>query len=395
MVNNVREDSRYLSGGEDVLSEMCVPLRAGQKIIGVIDAESKKLNAFTEDHIRLINIAAGQISTIIESIRLQEEIKQSEEKYRTVVESAIDGVGVVGDDYRLIYVNERYAEMVGYVREELIGMDSRNLLDEESKELVSERYVRRQRGEDVPSRYEFSIRRKDGEIRNMEGSFNIIKDSKGNVNTIAFIKDITEHKKMEEQLLQVEKLRALGEMASGVAHDFNNALAAILGNTQLLLYSVQEEEVREALKTIEKVARDSAQTVKRLQEFTRKRARQELFKLDVNSIVKDAIEITKPKWRDDAQGKGIHIEVLSSLGEVPSVAGDASELREVITNLIFNAVEAMPQGGTIEFRTFRKEGDVHIRIADTGIGMDEETRKKIFEPFFTTKPFSNTGLGLS
>ena len=237
--------------------------------------------------------------------------------------------------------------------------------------------------------------RKNGDIRNVEMSSTVIHDSKGGATTISFIKDITEKKKMEEQLFQAEKLRALGEMASGVAHDFNNALAIILGNTQLLLYTTQDQDLKESLHTIEKVARDSAQTVRRLQDFTRKKVHKEFYQLDVNAIIRDAIEITRPKWKDEVQGRGASIEVVSDLGEVPWVDGNASELREVVTNLIFNAVEAMPKGGKIEVKTFQKKGGGCIRITDTGIGMVEEVRKKIFDPFFTTKPFSNTGLGLS
>ena len=183
---------------------------------------------------------------------------------------------------------------------------------------------------------------------------------------------------MEEQLLQAEKLRALAEMASGVAHDFNNALAVILGNTQLLLYTVQDEELKETLKTIEKVAKDSAQTVRRLQDFTRKRVHQELFKVDINSIIKDSIEITKPKWKDEVQSRGIRIEIVSNLEEIPPVSGNASELREVITNMIFNAIEAMPEGGKIEIRTFKKRKEVFIQISDTGIGIAEEVKKEDF-----------------
>jgi signal transduction histidine kinase len=223
----------------------------------------------------------------------------------------------------------------------------------------------------------------------------VIKDSNGDANYVVFSKDITEKKKMEEQLLQAEKLRSLAEMASGVAHDFNNALASILGNTQLLLFTVQDEELKETLKTIEKVAKDSAQTVRRLQDFTRKRAHQELFKVDVNSIIRDSIEITKPKWKDETQRKGGHIEIVSSLEEAPPVSGNTSELREVMTNVIFNAIEAMPKGGKIEIRTFQEGKEVFIQISDSGMGIAEDVRKKIFEPFFTTKPFTNTGLGLS
>ena len=395
LVGDVREDARYTCGDESICSEMCVPLKVGEKVIGVIDAQSRELNAFSEDDLRLLSIAGGQIATLIENIRLYEEIKQSEEKYRIVVEDALDGVLVIGEDYRFKYVNERIAEIVGYAKEELIGMDFRNMLDEGSKQLVADRYVRRQRGEEVSPRFEFNVIRKDGELKNVEISSTIVKDSQGNANTIAFLKDITEKKRMEEQLFQSEKLRAVGEMASGVALDFNNALAAILGNTQLLLYTVKDEKIKENLKTIEKVSRDAAQTVRRLQDFTRRRIHQELFKVDVNSIIKDSIKITKPKWKDEVQSRGIHIEMVSNFDKVPLVLGNASEMREVIANMIFNAIEAMPEGGKIEIQTFQRKEKTYIQISDTGIGMTEEVRKKVFEPFFTTKPFSNTGLGLS
>jgi PAS domain S-box-containing protein len=365
------------------------------KIIGTINFGSKEANYYSDYHVKFLHSIAPGLAISIQNSLLLEEIRQSEEKYRTVVEGAHDGICVIGMDNRYRYINKRMEEIHGCPLDEMIGRDFRDFLTGESKQFMEDRYVRWKRGEKLPSSYELNIFRKDGEIRNLEVNTRAVKDPNGEVNYIALVKDITEHKRMEEQLLQTEKLRALGEMASGVAHDFNNALAAILGNTQLLLYNTQDEETRETLKTIEKVTKDSAQTVKRLQEFTRKRVRQELFRLDMNSIIRDAIEITKPKWKDEAQEKGIRIEIASYLEDVPEVAGNASEMREVITNIIFNAIEAMPKGGKIEIRTFQKDESVCIRIADNGIGMDERTRKKIFEPFFTTKPFSNTGLGLS
>lgn len=398
IISNTEESDYWTSQKllkEGIRSSLVLPLEYKEKIFGTLNFGCKATSHFSERHLNILQQIVPGLAISIQNALLLEEMKQSEERYRTVVEGAHDGICVIEKDNRLKFVNKRLTEIQGYPREELIGKDFCDLVDEESKRLMADRFARWGGGEKLSTSFELNAIRKDGDIRNIEINGRVMKSSESEMDYIVFVKDITEKKKMEEQLLQNEKLRSLGEMASGVAHDFNNALAAILGNTQLLLYNAQDEETREALKTIEKVTKDSAKTVKRLQEFTRKKARQELFKLDANAIVKDAIEITKPKWRNDAQGKGIHIEVLSSLGEVPGVAGDASELREVITNLIFNAVEAMPQGGTIEFQTFQKGEEVHIRIADTGLGMDEETRKKIFEPFFTTKPFSNTGLGLS
>jgi PAS domain S-box-containing protein len=386
-------DQRLIQEG--IRSYLVFPLEYQGKIIGTLNFGSEKPRNFSERHFNALRQIAPGMAISIQNALLLDEIRGSKEKYRAVVEGVHDGIAVIGEDFKFKFVNKRLEKILGYSREELVGMDFRNILTEESKSMVSERYIRWARKEGETPVMEFDCLRKDKEIKHMEIKNREMRDAKGNRNFVALMRDITEKRKMEEQLLQTEKLRALGEMASGVAHDFNNALAAILGNTQLLLYSVQDEEMRESLKTIEKVAKDSAQTVKRLQEFTKKRARQELFKLDINSIIRDVIEITKPKWKDEAQGKGNPIEMALQLGDLPKVAGNASEMREVITNIIFNAIEAMSGGGKIEIRTYQRGNNVHIRIADTGAGMDEETRKRIFEPFFTTKPFSNTGLGLS
>src|SRR4030043_201048 len=299
LVNDISQDSRYICGDESICSEMCIPLKVGQKVIGVIDVQSRALNAFFENDLRLLSIIGGHLATLIENLRLYEEIKQSEEKYRTVIEGAHGGICVIGEDNRFKYVNKRMVEIQGYAQEELIGKDFLNFLDEGSKQLMAGRFTQWERGKKLSPRIELSVFQKNGEMRNIEINARVMKDSKGDVNYIVFVKDITEQKKMEEQLLQAEKLRSLAEMASGVAHDFNNALAVVLGNTQLLLYTVQDEEIKKTLKTIEKVTKDSAQTVRRLQDFTRKRAHQELFKVDVNSIIRDSIEITKPRWKDE------------------------------------------------------------------------------------------------
>jgi PAS domain S-box-containing protein len=378
-----------------IRSCLVFPLEFKGRLIGTMNFGSKERDHFSQDHVRFLQQVAGGFTISVDHSLLLSEIKSSEEKYRTVVEGAHDGVGVLGSDYKFSYVNERLAEMTGCSREELTGRDFRNLLDDESKQRVSDFYVRRQRGENVPSRYDFNLLRKDGGIRNIEISSTVVGGSNGNVNTICFLKDVTEKRKMEDELIQTEKLRALGEMASGVAHDFNNALAVILGNTQLLLYSVQDEKLIESLKTIEGVTKKSAQTVRRLQEFTKRKTPKERFKLDLRSVIRDSIEMTRPRWKDEAQGQGIPIEVVQHLQEIPSVEGNEAEFREVLTNLIFNAVEAMPDGGRIEIATYRKGEHACVRVADTGTGMTDEVKKKAFEPFFTTRPFTSRGLGLS
>lgn len=210
---------------------------------------------------------------------------------------------------------------------------------------------------------------------------------------------LNELKQAQEQIIQAEKLRALGEMASGVAHDFNNVLAAILGNIQLLLHSFDHyspEEIRERLKTIEKASKDGAETVRRIQDFTGKRRDREFIPLSLSDLIHEVAAITEPRWKDQAQKKGIHIDLIKKTGEVPPVIGNPSELREVLTNIIFNAVDAMPEGGQITLSTHPHSEDwVEVRISDTGIGMTEEVKKRIFDPFFTTKGVTSSGLGMS
>jgi signal transduction histidine kinase/CheY-like chemotaxis protein len=199
----------------------------------------------------------------------------------------------------------------------------------------------------------------------------------------------------QAQLVQSAKLNALGEMAGGVAHDFNNILAAILGRTQLLLQSVSEPEIRRQLGVVEQAALDGAQTVRRVQEFTRVRQDERFETLDVNRVLYGVVELTRPAWEAGAKRRGLVVNVHLELKATNTIAGAASELREVFTNLVLNAVDAMPAGGELRIASADEDGAVRVQVRDTGIGMDSETRARVFDPFFTTKEVKGTGLGLS
>jgi GAF domain-containing protein/ActR/RegA family two-component response regulator/anti-sigma regulatory factor (Ser/Thr protein kinase) len=201
----------------------------------------------------------------------------------------------------------------------------------------------------------------------------------------------------QDQLVRTEKLRALGEMASGVAHDFNNLLASILGRTQLLLERVQDVRLRQWLKVVERAALDGARTVRRLQDFTGIRRDQPAVAVDLNQVVQQVLETAESIWRQDGSRRGVEIGVQTDLAPgLPPVAGDPAELREALTNLVLNAVDAMPAGGTLTLRTGLAEPDqVLVEVRDTGSGIPEHIREKIFDPFFTTKGPKGTGLGLS
>jgi PAS domain S-box-containing protein len=204
----------------------------------------------------------------------------------------------------------------------------------------------------------------------------------------------------EEKVIQQERLRALGTMASGIAHDFNNALATILGYSELLLHCPEnldnKERARRWLCALNTAARDAGDVVQRLREFYRHREQGGVVApVDLNQLVQDTVALTQPRWLSEAQAKGISIEVRTDLQDQPLLAGYESELREALTNLIFNAVDAMPHGGTITLRTGRDGHHAVLALTDTGVGMTEEVRRRCLEPFFSTKGQHGAGLGLS
>ena len=199
----------------------------------------------------------------------------------------------------------------------------------------------------------------------------------------------------QDHMVRTEKLRALGEMAAGVAHDFNNLLAVIVGRAELLLRRAQGPELLRGLETIRQAALDGAQTVRRIQEFTRTRRTRPFRQVDLLDVIREVVEMTRPRWKDEAQSRGVSYEVAIEGGPVPWVAGRPEELREVFTNLLANALEAMPSGGRLVFSLGVEENGVVAAVRDTGVGMSPETARRVFEPFFTTKGPQGSGLGLS
>lgn len=208
----------------------------------------------------------------------------------------------------------------------------------------------------------------------------------------------------QETAMQQERLRALGQMASGIAHDINNALSPVSLYTESMLETEQNlsERARGYLETIQRAVDDVAQTVARMREFYRQREVQiELAPVHANELVRQVVDLTRPRWSDMAQSRGTVVRVLTALApDLPKIMGVESEIREALTNLVFNAVDAMPEGGTLTLRTRRADGDsqrpaVVVEVADSGVGMDEETRRRCLEPFFTTKGERGTGLGLA
>ena len=211
---------------------------------------------------------------------------------------------------------------------------------------------------------------------------------------------MTELKDAQEQMLQQERLHAMGLKASGIAHDFNNRLAVILGLSDLLKKKLAGLDIDPSLvgflEMICSETVDAAEVVSRLVDFYRSRRAEDKFRLvNLNDLVKHVIAQTKPRWKNEMLATGVHVEIELDLRPIPPVEGNPSEIGTTLTNLIFNAIDAMPEGGMVTFRT-RSEGDhVVIEVTDTGDGMSEEVRKRCLEPFYSTKGTHGTGMGLA
>jgi signal transduction histidine kinase/CheY-like chemotaxis protein len=199
----------------------------------------------------------------------------------------------------------------------------------------------------------------------------------------------------QEQLIMIEKLRALGEMTGGVAHDFNNVLGTILGRTQLLLREVNDPKLISHLKEIEQMTLAGAKTIQRMQNFTRVASGGRYEQIDLIKVVEDAIESTRPRWKDQCQREGIAIDLHFDHSDRLFILGNPSELVEAFSNLIMNSVDALSASGSISISAVIDNNRAILRFQDNGVGMDEATLKRIFFPFFTTKGRQGTGMGLS
>jgi signal transduction histidine kinase len=203
----------------------------------------------------------------------------------------------------------------------------------------------------------------------------------------------------QREIIQRERMHALGRMANGIAHDFNNALSPILGFSELLLMKPETlqdpKKVRNYVEMIHAAAKESAKVVSRLREFYRYRDDAEVFTpVVINDLVLQVISLTQPRWKDQALAAGVNIDFRTEMENVPTIPGNESELREMLVNLVFNAIDAIPKRGTITIRTEVQGRWLVVTVTDDGIGMTEEVKVRCMEPFFSTKDDQGTGLGL-
>ncbi len=349
------------------------------------------------------------------------EPRWDDNRFRLIVEATPNAMVMVDARGQIVLVNSQAERLFGYSRKEMIGQAVEMLLPEERRglhEVFRREFASEPQARPMGTGRDLYGRRKDGTDVPVEVGLRPIVQDEG-LHVLSSIIDITERKRSEQalrdanhrlevalaelasaqgKLVKRERLSALGQMASGIAHDFNNALAPIVGFTELILESPDAvaPSHRADLRVVHTAACDAVNVVRRLREFYRPRDQQDAsVPVDLVEVVEQAIAMTQPKWKDEALATGVSIRVMTDLVDVPVISGDPPSLREVLVNLILNAIDAMPSGGTLSIST-QSAGEVaELRIRDTGTGMTPEVRDRCFEPFFTTKGERGSGLGLA
>ncbi len=361
---------------------------------------------------RLVSEIGLQYDLSLEQAKLENLVTErtsmymeSEHSYRSLFQNATDGILVVDQRGVIIKANENANKMHSFQEDSLIGTNIHLLEREQHREKLAQAFGRVFRGEGI--HYETEHYRKDGSLINVEASANLV-ELNNTPYVQLIVRDITEKKKIQDHLIQSQKMESVATLAGGIAHDLNNVLTGILGYSDVIRRKIDDEtgdaEVINGVNIIERAARNGARMISQLMDFAR-RKKPETRPTNINDTITDTaklLERTLPK--------NVHIDLKLDPG-IPHISGDITHLSQAVMNLVVNARDAMPAGGVITLSTLFLPRDsvqtyappyvtpadyVVVKVADTGTGIPDDVKAKMFEPFFTTKEQGKgTGLGLA
>ncbi|MDH5391083.1 MAG: PAS domain S-box protein, partial [Candidatus Bathyarchaeota archaeon] len=370
--------SRHIKGKDVIPYEYRLVTKEGKKIEAILTAKLIKYEGE--------NAILGTVTDITERKKMEEKLRQysqnleelvrvrteelleSEKRYSVLVEEASDGVAMVQDG-KVIFANKKAAEIIGYSIEEIIGLPFENVVDEKYLPLATEGYMRIMRGETVPPLAELELMAKTGERVPVEASSTLIKYL-GRLANLVIIRDITERKRMEEERLKLEKLAAVGEVATMVGHDLRNPLQAIENaayylNNELPNLSTSiptPQKTREMLQVINDSVSYADKIVRDLRDFSATK-KITLTKTNINTIVEETLsQVERPE----------NMKVITKLSHLPKMKADKDMIKRVFLNLTMNGIQAMEKGGTLKVLTRKTKGFVEVSFKDTGVGISKE-----------------------
>lgn len=370
------------------------PIVIDSEPAGVLEVHTQRRGG--EKELELIGMLSEYIAIAVRNSRLYREINEAKSYLESLINDAGDAIVSVNSEDVIISWNTAAERIFQYTKADVLEKSIWSLIPKSEYEKQKSLLLTYGQARS----FETEGKRRDGTTIDIEVILSPIKGANGDIIGIsAIIKDVTERNDLQQQLIHSEKQRALGIMSGGVAHNFNNVLTGVLGHAQLLQILIPQgkdhQMIHNSLKAIEKSAMDGAAIVRRMQEFTKVSKDRTAAPVDLNRVIEDSLSISKPRWKHEPEARNIKIDVRTEFDDIPLIDGNKSELGEILVNLIFNAVDAMPNGGEISIKTWTEEGWVYLSVSDTGIGMSEETKKRVFDPFFTTKGVKGQGLGMS
>jgi PAS domain S-box-containing protein len=423
-VGDLSQDPRFSrTDHQQMHSVLIVPLSSKGKVSGTLGVSSRNYRSFHQGEIELLIAISHQISVAMENARLYqrqrevaEELRVSEQRYRELFESAHDAIWVHDLDGNITAANRATETLGGYSIKELVGMNVRIFLAEESLNLGGQIKRKLFQGETVEQPYEQRLIRRDSSVAVLQLTTNLIRENGKSTGFLHIARDVTREKEMldklsaayrelseshqrlkesQEQLIQAEKLTSLGQLAASVAHEVNNPLSGILGYTQLLMKKITSDNIPKetALDYLSKMEFElirSTKLIRNLLDFARQ-SPPAFRQVSINDVINRAFDLAAHSAELQ------HIHVIKKLDpSLPDIMADSNQLQQVCTNLILNAIQAMPAGGQLTLLSLVDNDQIRIEVQDTGCGISPENMRKIFTPFFTTKrEVKGVGLGLA
>jgi len=384
---------------------LAVPIAVKGEVIGAVGVQSyDDPDLYTERDVSLLESVSDQVAIAIERKRTEDALRESERKYRSILESIQDGYYELDLKGRFVFFNRALTRIFGASREELWGVNIRSFADDENIQFCTRIFNKVYTTGNPVNDFEWTLVRKNGEERQVATSISLIRDSQGKVTGFqGIIRDVTDQRRLEAALQQTQKMEAIGTLAGGIAHNFNNLLMGIQGNISLMLLDADKNHpFYPRLTTMEKLVQNGSKLTSQLLGYARE-GRYQLLPLDINEVVTQISE-TFGMTRKDIR---IHRDLA---GDLQKVMADRSQFEQILLNLFINAADAMPRGGDLflvtrnvthqdmEARAYKPKPGEYVKVSmrDTGVGMDQKTLERIFDPFFTTKgPSKGTGLGLA
>ena len=371
---------------------IAAPMVAGGEVSGLLLVAGVTIGPL---YLPSVAAFANQTAIAYRNAQLLQGLRESEEQYRNIFASVTDGLTIFDEDGYILAVNPAACRIYGYSVDELVGMHLSTLVHPDHYHGLEN--FRRAIAETGMFHGQAVNIRKDGTHIDVEihGTAFIYQ---GKRRLLSVDTDVTERVQSQRALMRAEKLRTLGQMAGGIAHDFNNLLASIRGFAHLALLEMQEnpaaasDDLRMALLSTS----DAAEAVRRIQSLYRQGDdTSDFHPLRLDGVVDEVLALTQPHWKDVPQSRGCTIRVVTEIDAQATVMANAGELRRVLSNLVMNAVDAMPEGGTLTLRVATEGEWCTVDVTDTGVGMTAGQQAQVFEPFFTTKGTAGSGLGLT